>query len=313
MSSMDAATQYDAPLLAIVGPTAIGKTALAIALARALDGEIVSTDSRQVYRQMDIGTAKPTAQERAAAPHHLIDVVDPDDEFSLAIYQDMAYAAMAAIAARGRLPLLVGGTGQYLAALLEGWQIPRVAPQPELRAALEREAAEHGAAALHARLARVDPEAAAGILPTNLRRIVRALEVYHVTGEPISAQQVKRPPPYRARTLWLTLPTGELYRRIDARVDAMLAGGLVEEVRGLLARGYGWELPAMSGLGYRELQPFFAGQSTLAEAVERLKYDTHAFARRQPNWFRRLPDVTRLRTDAPDLLERALAWWREDA
>ena len=288
MSSMHAATPQPTPLLAIVGPTAVGKTALSIALAQTVGGEIVSADSRQVYRYMDIGTAKPTAEERAAAPHHLIDVVDPDEEFSLAIYQDMAYAALAEVAARGRLPLLVGGTGQYLAAVLEGWQIPRVAPQPELRAALEREAAEHGAAALHARLARVDPEAATSILPTNLRRIIRALEVFQVTGEPISAQQVKRTPPYRARALWLALPAGELYRRIDARVDAMVAAGLSEEVRGLLARGYGWELPAMSGLGYRELQPYFAGLSTLAEAIERLKYDTHAFARRQKAWFARL-------------------------
>src|SRR5689334_14276331 len=153
-------------LLAIVGPTAVGKTALSIALAQALDGEIVSADSRHVYRGMDIGTAKPTAAERAAAPHHLIDVADPDEEFSLARYQDLASAAIEEIAARGRLPLLVGGTGQYLAALLEGWQIPRVAPQPQLRAALEREAAQHGAAALHTRLARIDPAAAAGILPT---------------------------------------------------------------------------------------------------------------------------------------------------
>ncbi|HJZ47236.1 MAG TPA: tRNA (adenosine(37)-N6)-dimethylallyltransferase MiaA, partial [Roseiflexaceae bacterium] len=153
------------PLLAIVGPTAVGKTTLAIALARVLGGEIVSADSRQVYRRMDIGTAKPTADERAAAPHHLIDVVDPDEEFSLARYQDLAIAAIDEIAARGRLPLLVGGTGQYLAALLEGWQIPRVAPRPELRAALERAAEQDGPAALHARLARIDPAGAASIMP----------------------------------------------------------------------------------------------------------------------------------------------------
>ncbi|MEO7913637.1 MAG: tRNA (adenosine(37)-N6)-dimethylallyltransferase MiaA [Roseiflexaceae bacterium] len=304
--------QQHIPLLVIVGPTAVGKTALAIALAQALGGEIISADSRQVYRGMDIGTAKPSADERAAIAHHLIDVVDPNEEFSLALYQDLATAAIAAVAARDRLPLLVGGTGQYLAALLEGWHIPRVAPQPELRAALEREAALHGAAALHMRLALIDPVAASGILPTNLRRVIRALEVYELTGQPISEQQQKLPPPYRTKTLWLTRPAAELYERIDTRVDAMLADGLLAEVRGLVERGYGWELPAMSGLGYREFQPYFTSQATLEDAITRLKFDTHAFARRQPGWFRRLPALTQLPANTPSLLERALEWWGED-
>jgi tRNA dimethylallyltransferase len=308
---MQTAHQTYIPLLVIVGPTAVGKTALAVALARALGGEIVSADSRQVYRGMDIGTAKPSAAERAAAAHHLIDVVDPHEAFSLALYQDLATAAITAIAARGRLPLLVGGTGQYLAALLEGWQIPRVAPQPGLRAALEHEAAQQGATALHTRLALIDPAAAAGILPTNVRRVIRALEVHALTGRPISAQQQKQPPPYRTKTLWLTRPPTELYDRIDARVDAMLANGLPAEVRGLLERGYGWELPAMSGLGYREFQPYFAGQATLDDAITRLKFDTHAFARRQPGWFRRLPALTQLPATTPGLLERALEWWQD--
>jgi tRNA dimethylallyltransferase len=298
--------QQTIPLLAIVGPTAVGKTALSIALAQALGGEIVSADSRQVYRQMDIGTAKPTLAERAAVSHHLIDVVDPDQDFSLGLYQDLAMAAIDGIATRGRLPLLVGGTGQYLAALLQGWNIPRVAPQPDLRAALEQEAQERGAAALHARLAQVDPVAAAGILPTNLRRVIRALEVYEVTGQPISGQQTRQAPPYRVQTLWLALPAPTLYARIDARVDAMVAAGLVEEVRGLLARGYGWGLTSMSGLGYRELQPYFAGGGSLGEAIQRLKFDTHAFARRQPNWFRRLPAVEQIAADSDDLLDQAL-------
>jgi tRNA dimethylallyltransferase len=298
------------PLLAIVGPTAVGKTALSIGLARALGGEIVSADSRQVYRGMDIGTAKPTPQERALAPHHLIDMVDPDAEFSLATYQDAAYAAIADIAARGHLPLLVGGTGQYLAAVLEGWQVPRVAPDQELRAQLEQEAARIGAQALHQRLAAVDPAAAAAIQATNVRRVIRALEVYQLTGQPISAQQAKVAPPFAARTLWLTRPAAQLYARIDTRVDAMLRDGLAEEVRGLLGRGYGWHLPAMSSLGYREFQPYLQGQATLEQAVERLKFDTHAFARRQKAWFRRLPDLTQMTADAPDLEARALAWWR---
>jgi tRNA dimethylallyltransferase len=295
-------------LLAIVGPTSVGKTSLAIALAHELGGEIVSADSRQVYRFMDIGTAKPTAVERAAVPHHLVDVVEPDEDFSLGLYVDLARAAIDDIAARGRLPLLVGGTGQYLAALLQGWSVPRVEPWPELRAALERTADEHGAAALHARLASIDPAAAAAIQPSNVRRVIRALEVYEVTGRPISELQARRIPSFRARTLWLTLPGPVLYARIDQRVDAMVAAGLVDEVRGLLGRGYGWELPAMSGLGYREFRPYFAGESTLPAAIERLKYDTHAFARRQPNWFRRLPAVEQLPADAPDLWARSLAF-----
>jgi tRNA dimethylallyltransferase len=293
-------------LLAIVGPTAVGKTALSIALARGLGGEIVSADSRQIYRGMDIGTAKPTTAERAAAPHHLVDIVDPDEDFSLALYQELAYTAIDGILARGRLPLLVGGTGQYLAAVLEGWQIPRVEPRPELRAMFEREAEQHGAAALHERLTRVDPAAAAGILPTNVRRVIRALEVYEVTGRPISEQQGKRPPPYRVRTLWLTLPPADLYARIDRRVDIMVADGLVDEVRGLVSRGYGWGLPALSSLGYREFQPYLAGAIELDEAIQRLKFNTHAFARRQANWFRRLPGVAQLAADAPGLVERSI-------
>jgi len=301
----------DRTLLAIVGPTAVGKTTLAIALAQALDGEIVSADSRQVYRGMDIGTAKPTPAERAAVPHHLIDIIDPDEAFSLARYQDLAGTTIAAIIARGRLPLLVGGTGQYLAAVLQGWQMPRIAPQPALRAALEHEAAEHGAEALHERLAQIDPAAAASIAATNVRRVIRALEVYEVTGRPISEQRAMLTPPYHVRTCWLTLPTPELYQRIDTRVDRMISTGLLDEVRGLLARGYGWELSAMSGLGYREFRPYLENRATLEEVIQRLKYDTHAFARRQPTWFRRLPALARMPADAPDLLTHTLRWWRE--
>lgn len=278
-------------LTAIVGPTAVGKTALAVELARELGGEIISADSRQIYRHMEIGTAKPTPAERAAAPHHLIDICDPDEPFSLAIFQELAYAAIAGALSRGAAPLLVGGTGQYLAAVLEGWSIPRVAPQPELRAELEREAAERGPQALHARLAAVDPRAAAQIAPTNVRRVVRALEVHAVSGRPISEQQERVPPPYAIRTILLARPRDELYARADARVDAMVAAGLVDEVAGLLERGYGWELPAMSSLGYIQLRPLFEGRASLAECVERLKFDTHAFIRRQGAWFRRLPNL----------------------
>ncbi len=301
-SVKDAPSTALPPLLAIVGPTAVGKTALAIALARRMGGEIVSADSRQIYRKMDIGTAKPTPEERAAVRHHLIDIRDPDEDFSLATYQELARAAIADITARGGVPLLVGGTGQYLAAVLEGWQIPRVAPQPELRASLERQAAEAGAEALHARLAAVDPVAAARIPATNVRRVVRALEVYMLTGQPISAQQRREAPPYQIRTIWLTRPRDELYARADARVEAMIAAGLVDEVAGLLAAGYGWHLPAMSSLGYIQFRAYFEGVASLATCIERLKFDTHAFIRRQAAWFRRLPNVEIWTPEHPEWL-----------
>lgn len=279
------------PLLAIVGPTAAGKTALAIDMALRIGGEIVSADSRQVYRLLDIGTAKPTPSQLAAVPHHLIDVADPDEHFSLAVYQDRAMEAIADITARGRVPMLVGGTGQYLAAVLQGWNIPRVPPQPAYRAELEAQASTHGAEALHQRLAAVDPLAAAAIQPQNVRRVIRALEVYHATGQPISAQQTRTPPPYVITTHWLKLPAEQLYQRIDDRVEAMMKAGLLDEVWGLLHRGYGWELPSLSSLGYIQFHPYFAGSATVAECVQRLKYDTHAFARQQKNWFRRLPGL----------------------
>ena len=293
------------PLVTIAGCTAVGKTELAITLAQRLGGEIVGADSRQIYRQMDIGTAKPTPDERAAAPHHLIDLIDPDEEFSLARYQESALAAIADITARGRLPLLAGGTGQYLMALLEGWQVPRVPPQPELRAALAAEADATGVEILFRRLADVDPDAARTTGPTNLRRIIRALEVYEVTGQPISAQQGKSPPPYHMVTLWLDMPREQLYRRIDERVDRMIDAGLVDEVRMLLERGYGWALPAMSSLGYKELRPFLAGEASLDECVQMLKWNTHAFARRQIAWFKRLPEA-RVIAAGPSAFDSAL-------
>ncbi len=281
-------------LLAIVGPTAAGKTALAVQLAQRLSGEIISADSRQIYRGMDIGTAKPTPAEQAAVPHHLIDICNPNEPYSLATYQAQVQQALAAIYARGNTPLLVGGTGQYLAAVLEGWQVPAVPPQPDLRAELEAYAAQHGAVALHLRLRAVDPQAASSIEPTNVRRMIRALEVFYVTGKPISQQQTRQPPPYQIITLWLDPPRPLLYQRIDRRVDQMMADGLLDEVGGLLARGYGWELPAMSSLGYIQFRPYFCGAADLASCVERLKFDTHGFARRQASWFRRLPGLIRI-------------------
>ena len=274
------------PLIVIVGPTAVGKTAAAIRLAERIDGEIVSADSRQIYRHMDIGTAKPSAEQRVRVPHHLIDVVDPDEAFSLAQYQSAAYAAIDDIFARGKQPLLVGGTGLYVKAVSEGLRIPAVPPHPDLRAELEAQAASSGGKyALYAELQRVDPVAAARIDPRNVRRTIRALEVHRLSGERFSELGRSQPPAYRVMTLGLTRPRSELYARIDARIDTMIAAGLVEETR-RLAQRYDWSLPSMSGLGYRQIGMFLRGECGLAEAIAAIRRDSRRFVRRQANWFR---------------------------
>ncbi len=272
----------DKPLVAILGPTAIGKSALGLQLAQEFRGEIVSADSRQVYRGMDIGTAKPTAAEQQLVPHHLIDLVDPDEPFTLAEYQHLAYATIAHIHARGNVPFLVGGTGLYVRAVLEGLSIPRVAPNPERRAELERE----DAPILYARLQRSDPLAASKIEPRNKRRIIRALEVCEAAGKPISALQTLNAPNYRVLRIGLTMPRDQIYERIDARVDQMIADGLIEEVRALLAHGYSADLPAMSGLGYRQIATYLNGKCARDEAIRVLKRDTRRFVHHQYSWFR---------------------------
>ena len=274
------------PLIIILGPTGVGKTALAISLAQILDGEIIGADSRQIYKYMDIGTAKPTAEQQALIPHHLIDMVSPDYSLSLAEYQDAAVRAIGEVHQRGLIPFLVGGSGQYLTAVEEGWSIPRVPPDPELRAELERFVSEKSAAALHERLRQVDPLAAARIHPNNTRRVIRALEVQMLTGQAISAQQEKRPPPWRICRLGLQLPRSLLYPRVDARVDAMIEAGLVEEVARLLDMGYDRALPSMSGLGYLEIAAHLLDGRSLDESIERAKFSTHDFIRRQDVWFR---------------------------
>ncbi|MBM4465368.1 MAG: tRNA (adenosine(37)-N6)-dimethylallyltransferase MiaA [Chloroflexi bacterium] len=273
-------------LIVLVGPTAVGKTRLALRLAQEFDGEIVSADSRQVYRGMDIGTAKPTLEERRRVPHHLIDVLAPDETFTLAQYQELAYQAIGDILARGRVPFLVGGTGQYVRAVVEGWGIPRIPPNEKLRAKLYRQAEAEGEEALHARLWEVDPAAAQRIDPHNVRRVIRALEVYLETGQPISELQRKKPPPYRILHIGLTMERQELYRRIDQRVDRMIEEGLVEEVRRLVERGYGYDLPSMSGLGYQQIGLYLRGLVSMEEAVQLIKRHTRRFVRHQYNWFR---------------------------
>jgi tRNA dimethylallyltransferase len=265
----------------------VGKTSLSIHLAEALDGEIVSADSRQVYRGMDIGTAKATPEEQARVPHHLLDILDPDQPLSLAEFQEMAYGAIDQILSRGRVPFLVGGTGQYVMAVVEGWKIPRVPPDEDLRRDLYRQAEEEGAESLHARLADLDPDAAGRIDARNVRRVVRALEVCLLTGRPISEQQGKAPPPYRILIVGLSLPRPRLYERIDQRVERMVEAGLEQEVRSLVAAGYGFDLPAMSGVGYGQFAPYLAGEASLDDVVADVMRATRRFVRHQANWFRR--------------------------
>lgn len=281
------------PLVAIVGPTAAGKSALAMALAPRFDGEIVGADSRHVYRGLDVGTGKPNAADRARIPHHLIDVVEPDAEFSVAHYQEQAAAAISGIHERGRLPLLVGGSGHYVRALLEGYRLPKVPPDPELRRELSARAASEGPEGLLRELEALDPVSAARIDPRNTRRLVRAIEVSRAVGRPFSEVGGRGPSPYHALVIGVTAPRPELYRRIDARVDDMIAADWAGEVRGLLERGLDASLPSMSSLGYPVMVEHVRDGLALDEAARRIQLLTHRFARRQYTWFK--PSDERIR------------------
>ncbi len=272
-------------LVAIVGPTGVGKSQLALHLAQNLNGEIVNADSRQIYRYMNIGTAKPTSQELSLVPHHLIDIVNPDDNFSLAQYQHLAYEAIKDIQQRGKLTFLVGGSGLYVSSVLEGWGIPEVPPDPEFRRNLEREATVIGNDKLYQELVKVDPVAAQRIDPRNVRRTIRALEVYRTTGAPFTQLQNKQAPPFDMLIVGLTADRAELYRRIDQRVDGMMKQGLASEVKRLVGMGYGFNLPAMSGIGYKQIGAFLGGELTLETATQQIKFETHRFARHQYAWF----------------------------
>jgi len=274
------------PLIVILGPTAVGKTGVAIEVAKRIRGEIISADSRQIYRHMDIGTAKPTAEQQATIIHHLIDVVNPDENLSLADYQKSARMAIEDVRTRDSIPMLVGGTGQYITALVEGWSIPKVAPNEALRAELEQFAEEKGAEALHQRLEVLDPTAAANIDYRNVRRVIRALEVCMVSGEPISELQRKQPPDDDMLHIGLTMEREQLYQQADRRVDVMLQDGFFQEVEGLLKAGYSRKLPSMSGLGYAELTAHLLDDVPLNETITLTKNNTHDFIRRQYTWFR---------------------------
>ena len=273
-------------LIAIVGPTATGKSRLALTLAQHCDGEIVSADSRQMYRYMDIGTAKPSLEEMSLVPHHLINIVNPDEDFSLAQYQRAAYRTIEDIQRRNKIPLLVGGSGLYVWSVLEGWVIPAVAPDADFRHRLEMEAAADGIDRLYQQLRDIDPAAAQHIDKRNVRRVIRALEVCRQTGS-FSRLQVKKAPPFHTLIIGLTTSRGELYRRIDQRVDSMIDQGLVDEVKRLIDIGYDTKLPSMSGIGYRQIGLFLKGDLTLPEASQQIKYETHRYARHQYAWFRR--------------------------
>jgi tRNA dimethylallyltransferase len=294
------ATACAGPLIAIVGPTAVGKTQVALRLAEHLSVEIVSADSRQVYRYMDIGTAKPTPQEQQRVKHHLVDVVDPDESFTLAQYQELAYEAIDSVERRERIPLLVGGTGLYVKAVLDGLNIPRAKPDQHLREQLYAEVEDKGYRALHQRLSELDPAAAERIDARNVRRVVRALEVCHQIGKPISSLQSASPPPYRMLRIGLNMARDQLYRRIDDRVERMLAAGLVKEVSSLVQDGYSYDLPAMSGLGYRQIGMYLRGKVSLDEAVALIKRHTRRFVRQQANWFRKdAPEISWFETTEP--------------
>ncbi|WP_333870448.1 tRNA (adenosine(37)-N6)-dimethylallyltransferase MiaA [Desulforamulus putei] len=276
------------PLVVIVGPTASGKTDVAIELAKMVKGEVISADSMLVYRGMDIGTAKPTPTEMQGIPHHLIDIVDPDEEFSVAMFQTAAEKLIVEITDRGNLPLLVGGTGLYVRSVIDHYDFTPAPRDKKLRERLKQQAATLGNEEMHRRLAAVDPASAARLHPNDIRRVIRALEVYYQTGKPISEYQYTQTntaPKYRLKMFGLTMDRQLLYRRIEQRVDLMLQRGLVEEVRQLMQRYDTWGT-ALQGLGYKEIIAYLKGECTLAEAVEILKRNTRRFAKRQLTWFR---------------------------
>lgn len=274
------------PLVLIVGPTAVGKTELAIQLAERLNGEIISADSRLFYRGMDIGTAKPTLEEMKRVPHHLIDIADPDEILSLAVFQQKATAILANVHARKKTPFLVGGTGQYVRAVTQGWSPPEVEPDEKLRTELERMKEENGIYWLHEKLKTLDLDAAEKIDARNYRRTIRALEVILTTGRKFSEQRGQGESPYHLITVGLTRPRAELYERVDQRIQAMFANGFVDEVRGLLAKGYSPSLPTMSAIGYRECVQVINGELNEEQAKAEIRRATRVFVRRQANWFK---------------------------
>ena len=295
-----------APLVVICGPTATGKSDIAVRIAERMDGEIVSADSMLVYRGMDIGTAKPSAAQMRGIRHHLIDIVEPDQEYNAALFQEQARSVIADIFDRNKLPLLVGGTGLYIRAVIDDYDFGSACSSDYFRKELQAEATEHGSALLHKQLYEVDPGTASRLHPNDTRRIIRALEVYKFTGTPISSfHKIDRHdnPIYNLLMFGLILEREKLYKIIEQRVDNMLQAGLVEEVGRLLDRGFSPDLSSMRGLGYKEIAEYLTGGVSLDQAVEILKRNTRRFAKRQMTWFRRDERIHWLNPDLIDVPE----------
>ena len=297
------------PMVVLTGPTAVGKTELSIQLAQKLDGEIISADSMQIYQKMDIGTAKIRKEEMDGIPHHLIDVLDPSEEFNVARFQEMAKDALAGIYRRGRIPLIVGGTGFYIQGLLYDIDFTKEEQDFRYRENLQKKAKEEGAKAIHKMLQAVDPASAQKIHPNNIKRVIRALEFYHLNGRKISEhneQESRKESPYRFAYFVLNQNRTTLYERINHRVDLMLEAGLVEEVRRLKEAGYGKNLVSMQGIGYKEVLDYLDGKMTLEETADQIKKDTRHFAKRQLTWFGREKEVIMIDKDKYETEEEIL-------
>lgn len=284
---------YKPPLLVLLGPTAAGKTGLSIEIAKRFGCEIISGDSMQVYRGMDIGTAKITPEEMQGVPHHMIDILEPDEPFSVAEFQQRVRVLIGEISKRGALPFIVGGTGLYIESLCYDFRFTEAGSDEAFREEQRRFLEEHGEEALHAKLGEIDPRSAERLHPKDTRRVIRALEIPHLSGSTLSEQleMQTRESPYELCLIGLTMDRGLLYRRIEDRIDAMMELGLADEVKGLLERGYGRGLVSMQGLGYKEIAAFWEGEMSLPEAVELLKRNTRRYAKRQLSWFRHMNEI----------------------
>lgn len=281
-------------LLVLVGPTAVGKTKLSIEIAKAFSCEIISGDSMQVYRSMDIGTAKIQSSEMEGIPHHLIDVLNPDEPFSVAQFQDSCRQLIPEIGERGKLPFIVGGTGLYVESVCYEYQFTDTGADEGFRSQMQNIADEEGNEALHARLAAVDRQSAERLHPNDVRRVIRALEIYHMSGMTLSSQleSQNKQSPYNLCIIGLTMDRQMLYNRIEQRIDEMMDAGLVDEVRSLLGRGFTRNLISMQGLGYKEILEHLEDGVPLEDAVTKLKRDTRRFAKRQLSWFRHMKDIS---------------------
>ncbi len=300
-------------LLAIVGPTAVGKTDLAMRIAGRFEVEVIGADSRQVYRHMDVGTAKPTPDQLSAVPHHLVDIIYPNDDFSLGKFLDLSKESILNANTAGKTPLLVGGTGQYVTALLENWNVPVVPPDPVLRRELDDTLRSQGIDVLLSRLKNLDPEALGRVDAANPRRVIRAIEVAESRGPAPNAPR-RLEPWFESAVIGLGMERAALYRRADDRVDSMMEAGFLDEVERLLAMGYGPDLPSMSGIGYHEMADHLLNGAALSDAVQRTKFRTHRYVRRQSNWFRR--DDPRIRWFEPTQLDSAIEYaakWINDS